>query len=85
MSYLRLMHPEAGASDSSESELPQSSNVIFFGANYDESFPIKNLYKALNVVRPDALLVQLSPDLLLQNFEVDNLREMKDDGDTDLL
>jgi len=85
MSYLRLLRPEANPSDSSESELPQSSNVIFFGANYDESFPIKNLYKALNVIRPDALLVQLSPDLLLQNFEVDNLRGRKDDGQVDLL
>ena len=47
MTYLRLKNPI------SEKE----SNVVFFGANFDEDFPIKNLYKALNVIKPDALLV----------------------------
>ena len=44
MSYLRLQNDDY-------------SNVIFFGAKYDENFPIKNLYKALNLIKPDALLV----------------------------
>ena len=33
------------------------TNVILFGANYNEYFPIKNVYKALNIIKPDALLV----------------------------
>jgi hypothetical protein len=32
-------------------------NVIFFGANYNEEFPAKNLYKALNVAKPDLVMV----------------------------
>jgi hypothetical protein len=45
MSYLRLADEN------------NNSNVIFFGAKYDSNFPIKNLYKALNLIKPDALLV----------------------------
>lgn len=48
MSYLRLQNSE---------EKEDFANVIFFGANYDDHFPIKNLYKALSSVKPDALLV----------------------------
>ena len=45
-------------------------NVIFFGANFDEdSMPVKNLYKALNVAKPDLVMVQLSPDYLLSNMD----------------
>lgn len=45
--------------------------VIFFGADYqDEDFPAKNLYKALRVAKPDLVLVQLSPEFLLQDFEL---------------
>ena len=42
-------------------------NVIFFGADY-EKLEIKNLYKALNVAKPDLVLVQLGPEHLLENF-----------------
>ena len=45
------------------------TNVIFFGANFDNEFPAKNLYKALNVARPDLVMVQMSPDFLLSNFK----------------
>ena len=51
-----------------------SSNVLFFGANYDNYFPIKNLYKALNTIRPDALLLQIAPDTILDNFTIENKR-----------
>ena len=43
--------------------------MIFFGANFDNEFPAKNLYKALNVAKPDCVLVQLSPDYLLSSFD----------------
>ncbi len=42
-------------------------NVIFFGADYDK-IEIKNLYKALNVAKPDLVLVQVGPEHLLDNF-----------------
>jgi len=45
-----------------------STNLVLFGATYEQYFPIKNLYKALNVFKPDAVVVQLHPDLLLENF-----------------
>jgi hypothetical protein len=32
------------------------------------------LYKALDTIKPDALLIQLRPDVLLKNFETSNLR-----------
>lgn len=53
---------------------------MFFGANYNEYFPIKNLYKALNTIRPDALLVQISPDQILDNFMIENLRTESDEN-----
>ena len=31
----------------------RGSNLIFFGANFAQDFPSKNLYKALNVAKPD--------------------------------
>ena len=65
ISYLRLQNSE---------EAEDVSNVVFFGANYDDYFPIKNLYKAMNLVKPDAILVQLRPDVLLRNFKIDELR-----------
>ena len=34
-----------------------NANVMFFGANYNDDFPVKNLYKALNVIKPDTVLV----------------------------
>jgi len=70
MSYMRVLHPNRDSKNSDKAQEHQSTNVICFGANYNERFPMKNLYKALNVIRPDALLVQLSPDILLSNFEI---------------
>ena len=52
-----------------KNKLGRQTNVIFFGANFNETFPSKNLYKALNVSKPDLVMVQLSPDYLLSNFE----------------
>ena len=47
----------------------RQTNVVFFGANFDSSFPSKNLYKALSVAKPDLVMVQLRPDYLLSGFE----------------
>ena len=58
MTYVRLVNPIDN----------QSTNVILFGANFDDDFPLKNLYKALNVVRPDTLLLQIRPDVAFQGF-----------------
>jgi hypothetical protein len=30
---------------------------------------MKNLYKALNVAKPDLVMVQISPEYILDNFE----------------
>lgn len=46
----------------------QQTNLIFFGANFDNEFPAKNLYKAMNVARPDLVLVQMDPLNLLDDF-----------------
>jgi hypothetical protein len=46
------------------------ANVIYFGSDY-EGIPMKNIYKALNLVRPDIVLLQMRPDLLLDNFKFD--------------
>ena len=48
MSYLRLQNSE---------DIKNFSNVVFFGANYDDYFPIKNLYKAMTLFKPDAVLI----------------------------
>jgi len=61
MTYVRLKHPERH----------DAANVILFGAQFDEHFPIKNLYKALNVVKPDCLLLQLRPDTINEDFTLD--------------
>lgn len=68
MTYIKLK--------SKDKERTQQTNVIFFGANFDNEFPAKNLYKALNVAKPDCVMVQLSPDYLLSNF---NQRPMRFD------
>ena len=75
---MRLLHPDQDPESREKAHEHESANVICFGANYNERFPMKNLYKALNVIRPDALLVQLSPDILLSNFEIQNLREQQE-------
>lgn len=69
MSYVKLH---------SKAREDEFTNVVFFGANYLDSYPIKNLYKALNVFKPDALLVQMRPDLLLDNFKLESLRSGPD-------
>lgn len=51
-----------------KNRLGRQTNVIFFGANLADGFPSKNLYKALNVAKPDLVMVQLSPDYLLNDF-----------------
>ena len=40
-----------------KNRLGRQTNVIFFGANYNENFPSKNLYKALNISKPDLVMV----------------------------
>ena len=35
----------------------RQTNVIFYGANYGDDFVSKNLYKALNVAKPDLVMV----------------------------
>ena len=52
-----------------KNKLGRQTNVIFFGANFNDNFPSKNLYKALNVAKPDLVMVQLSPEHLLTDFE----------------
>jgi len=47
MSYYRLENPNQ-----------TSSNVVLFGANYNADFKLKNLYKALNLIKPDAVVIQ---------------------------
>lgn len=61
MTYVRLLNPQD----------QQTTNVILFGANFDDDYPLKNLYKALNVVRPDALLLQISPDIAMKDFSIE--------------
>ena len=46
----------------------EQKNIIFFGADFD-TLNMKNLYKAMNVAKPDLVMVQLSPNYLLDNFE----------------
>lgn len=54
-----------------KNKLGRQTNVIFYGANFsdDTVFQAKNLYKALNVAKPDLVMVQLSPELLLSDFK----------------
>ena len=40
-----------------KNRLGRQTNVIFFGANFNDAFPSKNLYKALNVSKPDLVMV----------------------------
>jgi len=35
----------------------QKTNVVFFGPNMSNEFPPKNIYKALNITKPDKVLV----------------------------
>jgi hypothetical protein len=46
----------------------RAANVIFIGADY-EDFDVKNLYKSLNVIRPDLVVIQVRPDLVLDKFK----------------
>ena len=38
------------------------------GADFD-NFEVKNMYKALNVAKPDVVLLQVRPDLVLNKFK----------------
>ena len=44
----------------------RNANGIFIGADY-ENFEVKNLYKSLNLVKPDVIVLQVRPDLVLEN------------------
>lgn len=72
VTYLRLFNNQE-----------QAANVMFFGANFDSGFPLKNLYKALNVVKPDTILVQLPPDVFY-TYERVNKVMIPSDGDPNL-
>ncbi|CDW83262.1 UNKNOWN [Stylonychia lemnae] len=48
----------------------RSSNVLFVGADF-EDFTLKNIYKSLNVFKPDLVLLQLRPDDVLNQFSTD--------------
>jgi hypothetical protein len=38
------------------------------GADY-QNFEEKNLYKSLNLIKPDAIVLQVRPDIVLDNFK----------------
>ena len=46
----------------------RAANVLFVGADY-EDFEVKKLYKSLNVIKPDLVLLQVRPDLVLDQFK----------------
>jgi hypothetical protein len=46
----------------------RSANVIFVGADY-EDFEVKQLYKSLNVIKPDLVMLQVRPDLVVDRFK----------------
>lgn len=52
--------------DQVTSERQRAANAIFVGADY-ENFEVKNMYKSLNLVKPDVILLQVRPDLVLEN------------------
>ncbi len=45
----------------------RNANLIFLGADFKD-FEAKNLYKALNLVKPDVIVVQVRPDEILEGF-----------------
>lgn len=47
-----------------EEEKGRAANVIFVGAEF-ENFEMKNLYKSLNLIKPDVVVMQVRPDLVL--------------------
>jgi hypothetical protein len=54
--------------------------VIFVGADFEE-FEVKNLYKSLNLIKPDLIMMQVRPDLVLdrfKNYEDEVLLERRD-------
>ncbi len=42
--------------------------MIFVGADF-EKFEVKNLYKSLNLIKPDLIMMQVRPDLVLDRFK----------------
>ena len=54
--------------------------MIFVGADFEE-FEVKNLYKSLNLIKPDLIMMQVRPDLVLdrfKNYEDEVLLERRD-------
>jgi hypothetical protein len=54
--------------------------VIFVGADFEE-FEVINLYKSLNLIKPDLIMMQVRPDLVLdrfKNYEDEVLLERRD-------
>ena len=54
--------------------------MIFVGADF-EDFEVKNLYKSLNLIKPDLIMMQVRPDLVLdrfKNYEDEVLLERRD-------
>ena len=54
--------------------------MIFVGADF-EGFEVKNLYKSLNLIKPDLIMMQVRPDLVLdrfKNYEDEVLLERRD-------
>ena len=54
--------------------------MIFVGAEFEE-FEVKNLYKSLNLIKPDLIMMQVRPDLVLdrfKNYEDEVLLERRD-------
>ena len=49
-------------------QLEDRANVIFMGADYS-NFELKNLYKSLNLIKPDLVMLQVRPDLVLDKFK----------------
>ena len=49
-------------------DVQRAANVIFIGADWKD-FELKNLYKSLNVIKPDLVMLQLRPDLVMDKFK----------------
>ena len=57
-----------------DQETNHKSNVLFFSSDFSK-LKMKNVYKALNLVKPDIILLQLRPDQVLSNFKTDLLKQ----------
>ena len=50
-------------------ERARAANVVFVGADYEKGFEVKLLYKSLNVIKPDLVILQVRPDLVIDPFK----------------